>query len=130
MLVRVKKNIQKKKTRKRLRIRKSISGTLDRPRLVVYKSCKHFYAQIINDTEGITLCQASTADKTFKKNEEAILNSKHFVNSKNAVKVASLLVDRAKEKGIIKAVFDRNLYLYHGVIKEFLMACRSAGLVI
>lgn len=104
------------------RVRKKISGTPEKPRLNVYKSNANIYAQIIDDTEGKTLVQASSIDKELKE------TLKNGGNMEAAKAVGSLIGKRAKEKGIEKVVFDRSGYLYHGKIKELGDAAREAGL--
>ena len=104
------------------RVRKKISGTPEKPRLNVYKSNANIYAQIIDDTEGKTLVQASSIDKELKE------TLKNGGNMEAAKAVGFLIGKRAKEKGIEKVVFDRSGYLYHGKIKELGDAAREAGL--
>jgi large subunit ribosomal protein L18 len=103
------------------RIRKKISGTAERPRLRVFKSSKHIYAQVINDVEGKTICSMSTLDKFYIANE---------ANGKIAVahNVGLLLAKKAIEKGINKVVFDRGGYIYHGRIKALSEGVREGGL--
>ena len=118
------KKIDRKKLRRRrhLRVRKKVFGTPERPRLAVYRSNKHIYAQIIDDTKGHTLAFASTLDKELKGRLEKTW-------SKEAAKeVGKLIGKRALEKGIEKVVFDRGGYKYHGRIKELADGAREAGL--
>jgi len=103
------------------RIRKRISGTKQRPRLSVYRSLNHIYAQLIDDTEGRTLVSASTLDKEIE-------IKGHKDNMEAAKAVGSLLGKRALLKGIKSVVFDRGGYLYHGRIKALADAAREAGL--
>jgi len=122
-LGKVKTRAQKRK-RRHLRIRKKVFGTPERPRLSVYRSDHHFYAQIIDDTVGHTLVSASSIDKGF-------IEKYGFRGGKSipvVEKVAELLVERAKEKGITKVVFDRGGFKYHGKIKAFADKCRELGL--
>ncbi len=102
------------------RVRKKIFGTAEKPRLCVYRSSNHIYAQIIDDVAGHTLVSASTLDKsadlTSTKNKEA----SRFVGE--------LVAKRALEKGIKEVVFDRGGYIYHGRIKELAESAREAGL--
>jgi large subunit ribosomal protein L18 len=107
--------------RRHIRVRKKIFGTQERPRLNVYKSLKHIYAQIINDEEGTTLVAASTLDP-------AIKDSVTGCNVESARKVGELIARRALEKGIKKVAFDRGGYLYHGRVKALAEAAREAGL--
>lgn len=116
--------IEKRKARKRrqLRVRKKISGTPESPRLNVYRSLKHIYAQIIDDTSGRTLIFASSLDPSLKK---------HITNKEKketARLVGELLGKRAVEEGIDKVVFDRGGFLYHGRIKSLAEGARSQGL--
>ncbi|RLA79387.1 MAG: 50S ribosomal protein L18 [Deltaproteobacteria bacterium] len=108
--------------RRKLRIRKKISGTPERPRLCVYRSLKHMYAQIIDDTVGHTLVSASTLDKELRG------KLSKTGNIEAAKEVGRLVAKRALEKGIKKVVFDRNGFLYHGRVKAVAEAAREAGL--
>lgn len=108
--------------RRHLRVRKKISGTADRPRLNVFRSAKHIYAQLIDDQKGVTLTSASTLDKELR---GEIQNGG---NVEAARKVGELIAKRAKEKGIEKVVFDRGGYLYHGRVKALAEAAREGGL--
>jgi large subunit ribosomal protein L18 len=102
--------------RRKLRIRRKINGTAERPRLSVFRSAKHIYAQVVDDVTGKTLAHMSTLSKDVKgPADEAKLVGKSIA--------ASL-----KSKGITKIVFDRNGYLYHGRIKALAEAAREAGL--
>lgn len=112
----------KNRVERHKRVRKKISGTPEKPRFNVYKSNANIYAQIIDDTEGKTLVQASSIDKELKE------TLKNGGNMEAAKAVGSLIGKRAKEKGIEKVVFDRSGYLYHGKIKELGDAAREAGL--
>jgi large subunit ribosomal protein L18 len=108
--------------KRKMRVRKKINGSPERPRLCVFRSSKHIYAQIIDDTKGATLVAASTLAPEYKQMEAA----KGKVG--NAQKVGALLAQRAKAKGISKVVFDRNGYIYHGRIRALADAAREAGL--
>lgn len=112
----------KNKARKKrhLRIRKRLSGTAVRPRLNVFRSSKHIYAQLVDDTTGRTLASASSLDKE--------LGLKSGSNIEAAAKVGSLIAKRAKEKGMTEVVFDRGGYLYHGRVKALAEAAREEGL--
>jgi large subunit ribosomal protein L18 len=101
------------------RIRNRVSGTPERPRLAVFRSLKHIYVQVIDDTGGRTLASASSAEKNSRVNGG---------NINGAKEVGKLIAGRAKEKGIGKVVFDRGGYLYHGRIKALADAAREAGL--
>ncbi len=111
----------KNKARKKrhLRVRKHITGTAERPRLNVFRSSKHMYAQLIDDVAGKTIVSASTLDI------EEIGNGSSV---ESAAKVGELIAKRAVEKGATKIVFDRGGYLYHGRIKALADAAREAGL--
>ena len=104
------------------RIRKKITGTAERPRLRVFKSNKHIYAQVIDDVAGHTLAAMSSMDKQIL--EDAELKGK----TEKARKVGSLLADKAKAAGISSVVFDRGGYIYHGRVKALSDAAREAGL--
>jgi large subunit ribosomal protein L18 len=103
------------------RIRKKISGTTEVPRLCIYKSLNHIYAQIIDDENGVTLTAASTLEK-----EAQELSSK--TNIEAAKKVGAMIASKAKEKGITSVVFDRNGYKYHGRVAALAEAARENGL--
>ncbi|MBX6352447.1 MAG: 50S ribosomal protein L18 [Thermoflavifilum sp.] len=105
-----------------LRVRKRVSGTPERPRLNVFRSNKHIYAQVIDDTTGRTLVSASTVDKELRGSVE------HGGNVEAARKVGELVARRALEKGIKQVVFDRGGYLYHGRVAALADAAREAGL--
>ena len=119
----IKKPVKNKiRIRKHLRVRKKVNGTSERPRLNVFRSLNHIYAQVIDDTKGITLVAASTLDEALKGK---------FTNggNKDAAKaVGTLIAKKALEKGLKTVVFDRGGYLYHGRIKELAEAAREAGL--
>ena len=100
------------------RIRAKLAGTGDRPRLNVYRSLNHIYAQVIDDLQGVTLVSASTV----------AAKSKTGGNVAAAKEIGKQIAERAKEKGITKVVFDRGGYLYHGRIKALADAAREAGL--
>lgn len=102
------------------RIRKKVMGTPERPRLCVFRSLKHIYAQIIDDVHGRTLVAASSAGKSSGLSGGG--------NVATAKEVGRLIAERAKEKGIRRVVFDRGGYLYHGRVKALAEAAREAGL--
>lgn len=108
--------------KRKKRIRKKLMGTGNRPRLCVFRSAKHIYAQVIDDTLGQTLVAASSLEKTVRENSE----SKNKLNAANAV--GKIIGQRAMEKGVKKIVFDRNGFLYHGRIKAVSDGAREAGL--
>jgi large subunit ribosomal protein L18 len=114
----------KNKARKRrhVRVRRKIAGTTARPRLNVFRSTKHIYAQLIDDAKGITIVSASTVDPELKGSVA------HGGNVEAATKVGELVAKRAIEKGYKEVVFDRGGYLYHGRIQALADAAREAGL--
>ncbi|HIQ31716.1 MAG TPA: 50S ribosomal protein L18, partial [Aquifex aeolicus] len=101
---------KEKRERRHRRIRKKVFGTPQRPRLAVYRSLRHFYAQVIDDTTGRTLVSASTVEPAY----EELTGSRGGKSIEAVRKVAELLVKRALEKGIKKVVFDRGGFMYHG----------------
>ena len=117
------KQISKNEIRERIhtRIRRKVRGTTERPRLAVFRSLCHIYAQVIDDSKGVTIASASTLTK---KGE----TKKAGGNVAAAVEVGKLIAERAQQKGIKKVVFDRGGYLYHGRIKALADAAREAGL--
>src|SRR5262245_5892162 len=102
------------------RIRKQLKGTGARPRLAVFRSLNHIYAQVIDDESGITLCSASTVEKAAGVNNGGNIDA--------AKEVGRLIAERAKDKGITGVVFDRGGYIYHGRVKSLAEAARAAGL--
>lgn len=110
------------RARRHLRIRKRVLGTPERPRLCVFKSLNHIYAQVIDDTKGQTLVSASTLDKELK--DQKINKS----NKEFAKKVGELIAEKALKLGISKIVLDRAGYRYHGCIKALADAAREKGL--
>lgn len=112
----------KARLKRHLRVRKKIQGTSELPRLNVYRSSKHMYAQIIDDVKGVTLVSASTLDKDLKGEVE------NGGNVEAARKVGELIAKRAKENGLTNVVFDRGGYLYHGRVQALADAAREAGL--
>jgi large subunit ribosomal protein L18 len=102
------------------RIRKKVSGTAERPRLAVFRSLNHIYAQVIDDVNGKTLAAASTTEKDLK--------GKTGGNIEAAQKVGKTVAERAIAAGVSSVVFDRGGYLYHGRVKALLDATREAGL--
>ena len=112
----------KSRQKRHFRVRKNLSGTSQRPRLNVFRSLNHIYAQIINDETGTTLVSASTMDKEVS----ATLNYGGNINA--AQVVGKLVAERAVAKGISKVVFDRGGYLYHGRVAALAAAAREAGL--
>ena len=112
----------KARQRRHARVRKNVSGTADKPRLVVFKSLSHIYAQLIDDATGKTLIAASTTEKTVK------TGLKHGGNVEAAKKVGASIAERALGKNIKKVVFDRGGYQYHGCVKALADAAREKGL--
>jgi large subunit ribosomal protein L18 len=115
------KKIEKKEIRNRIhkRIRRKLSGTAERPRLAVFRSVAHIYAQVIDDVAGTTVVSASSVDKGGKTNGGNVAAAKS---------IGKLVAERAKEKGIKSVVFDRGGYQYHGRVKALADAAREAGL--
>ncbi len=113
----------KARFRRKLRIRKKIFGTGQRPRLSVFRSNRHIFAQIIDDEKGVTLVATSSFSKELK--------GKKLEGGKKAMarEVGTLIAQKAKAKGIDQVVFDRGGYLFHGRVKELADAAREAGLV-
>ena len=102
------------------RIRKKVSGTTERPRLAVFRSLNHIYAQVIDDEKGTTLAAASTTEKE--------MTSATGGNLEAAQKVGKAVAERALSAGVSQVVFDRGGYVYHGRVKALLDATREAGL--
>ncbi|MEP7273564.1 MAG: 50S ribosomal protein L18 [Acidobacteriota bacterium] len=100
------------------RIRKKVQGTAARPRLAIFRSLNHIYAQVIDDEKGVTLCAASTVEKVADKGG----------NIEAAKVIGRLIAERAKERGIAAVVFDRGGYIYHGRVRSLAEAAREAGL--
>ena len=117
--------IEKKEIRKTIheRIRRKLRGSAARPRLAVFRSVAHIYAQVINDAGGTTLVSASSVDEGGRG-----AASKSGGNVAAAKEIGKLVAERAKEKGITKVVFDRGGYQYHGRVKALADAARAAGL--
>ncbi|GGE00884.1 50S ribosomal protein L18 [Paenibacillus nasutitermitis] len=111
----------KARLKRHLRVRKKINGTEQRPRLAVFRSSKHIYAQLIDDVQGVTIASASTLDKE-------ITDVSNGGNVEAARKIGELIANRAKAKGVEHVVFDRGGYLYHGRIQALADAAREAGL--
>lgn len=106
--------------KRKVRVRKSVFGSPECPRLSVFRSTKHIYAQVIDDIGKTTLASASSLDKE--------LRAKKCATVQTAKEVGNLLAKRAKEKGIQRVVFDRNGFLYHGQLKALADAAREGGL--
>jgi large subunit ribosomal protein L18 len=114
-------NLDKKEIRTRIhkRIRRKLAGTAERPRLAIFRSVAHIYAQVIDDSKGVTLVSASSVDKAGRTNGGNVAAAKA---------IGKLVADRAKEKGVTRVVFDRGGYAYHGRVKALADAARAAGL--
>lgn len=113
---------QERRTRRHWRIRNRVFGTPERPRLSVFRSLKHIYAQIIDDVRGQTLCSASTSDKALR----GRLNG--MTKTEQAREVGKLIALRALALGIKRVVFDRGGHKYHGRVKALAEGAREAGL--
>lgn len=123
MATKVRKHTDTKKVirfKRKKRIRSTVNGNAERPRLAVFKSNTHLYAQIINDEQGATLVAASTLEKEQR--------GKVKNNLTGAKTLGQLIAQRAQQKKISQVVFDRSGYLYHGKVKAFADAAREAGL--
>lgn len=113
---------QERRSKIRRRIRSTIRGTAERPRLCIYKSNKHVYLQLINDREAVTMVSVSTQTANLKKE----LKDKESVEA--AEIVGKAMAEAAKDKGITKAVYDRSGYKYHGIVKAAAEGAREGGL--
>ena len=109
---------QTARLKKKLRIRKKVAGDTAKPRLCIFRSAKHIYAQIIDDAKGTTIASASTLD----------VDGLKGANKESAQKIGEAIAKRALEKKIKSVVFDRNGYLYHGRVKSLADGARAAGL--
>ena len=118
MITKADKNAVRRK--RHARVRTKLTGTEARPRLNVFRSNKHIYAQLIDDVNGVTLASASTLDKEINLDSSSNLDA--------AVKIGELVAKRAVEKGIKAVIFDRGGYLYHGRVKALADAARENGL--
>src|SRR4051794_6207450 len=120
---------RKRQLRRRHHVRRRIVGTAERPRLTVFRSSKHIYAQLIDDLNGVTLAAASSLVEDV---QAALPQSKtaqpYGGNVKAAVAVGKALAEKAKARGITKAAFDRGHYRYHGRVKALADAARESGL--
>ena len=114
----------KRRDKRKAHVRKTITGTLERPRLSVFKSSSQIYAQIINDVDGKTLVSASTIDK-----EVRIQVKDGMTKTAKSELVGNAIAKRAKEANITTVAFDRNGYIYHGRVKALADAARQGGLV-
>jgi large subunit ribosomal protein L18 len=114
-----------RRDRIKLRIRKRVNGTTERPRLTVFRSVAHMYAQVVDDRTGRTIAAASSVEPALKGSLGA---SARGGNIAGAQAVGRAIAERLKEKGITRVVFDRNGFLYHGRVKAVADAAREAGL--
>ena len=114
-----KQDSNKARARRHARVRGKVTGTAERPRLNVYRSLNHIYAQVIDDVKGATIAAASSTEKDFGMTGG---------NKEAARKVGELIAKRAAEKGITEVVFDRGGYVYHGRVKELAEGAREGGL--
>ena len=114
--------VEVRRQRRQRHVRKRLTGTAERPRLAVFRSSKHIYAQVINDASGTTLAAASTLDPEIR--------SQHAYggNKAAAAVVGRLVAERARQAGIDKVCFDRRSYKYHGRVEALANAAREAGL--
>ena len=112
-------NTRAQRMKRHNRVRGKISGTPERPRLSVFRSENHIYAQVIDDVAGNTLVSASTVEKSFEGNGS---------NIEAAKKIGALVAERALQKGIEEVVFDRGGYIYHGRVKALADGAREGGL--
>lgn len=108
--------------KRKVRVRKKLKGSSERPRLSIFRSANHIYAQIINDDEGTTIAAASSLSPAIKAIEG------HKGNVATAKKVGAAIAEAAMAKGITQVVFDRNGFIYHGRVKALADAAREAGL--
>ena len=113
-------NTRAQRLKRHRRVRKNISGTAERPRLNVFRSSKHIYAQIIDDVNGVTLVSASSLEKAFTEGNGG--------NCDAAKAVGKMVAEKALEKGIKAVVFDRGGYIYHGRVAALAEGAREAGL--
>lgn len=114
-----KKDSNKQRLIRHKRVRGKLSGTKERPRLNVFRSANHIYAQVIDDNTGVTLCSASTLDKGFKGSTG---------NAEAAKKVGEAIAQKAVKLGITNVVFDRGGFIYHGRVKALAEGARDGGL--
>ena len=114
-----KKNRNDARLKRHFRVRRRVTGTSECPRLNVFRSAKHIYAQLIDDVTGTTLVSASSLEKEFQGSG---------ANKEGAKQVGTMVGKKAIDKGITKVVFDRGGYLYHGRVAELATAAREAGL--
>lgn len=114
-----------RRERIRLRQRKRISGTAERPRLAVFRSVSHIYAQVFDDQSSLTIAAASTTEPALK---ATFTGAVRGGNKAGAEAIGKVIAERLKEKGITRVVFDRGGYLYHGRVRAVAEAARAAGI--
>jgi large subunit ribosomal protein L18 len=114
-----------RRTRIKLRLRKRIAGSEQRPRLTVYRSLSHIYVQVLDDMTGKTVASAATTEAALK---SGLKGKTRGSNKAGAEVIGQAIAQRLKDKGITRVVFDRNGYLYHGRIQAVADAARKAGL--
>ena len=114
-------NPRRARIRRHARVRKKLAGLAERPRLAVFRSLQHIYAQIIDDQAGRTLVSASTLEPSARSNAAG-------TKSEQAERVGRLLAERAREKGVSRVIFDRGGFLYHGRVKSLADGARAGGL--
>ncbi|MBI4428410.1 MAG: 50S ribosomal protein L18 [Ignavibacteriales bacterium] len=119
----IRKNTEERRQKKKVRIRKKVFGTSERPRFTVYRSLNHVYAQIIDDSTGKTLVSTSTLAKDLRDELESLKSSKDVCK-----KIGATAAKKALEKNIKEVVFDRNGFLYHGRVKAVADGAREGGL--
>jgi large subunit ribosomal protein L18 len=112
-----------RRTIRHKRVRRKISGSAERPRLSIFRSLNHVYAQVIDDTEGVTLASASSLDTEVKQERDG------KAKTEVSTLVGKLVAERAKEKGVTSVVFDRGGFKFHGRAKALAEAARKEGLV-
>jgi large subunit ribosomal protein L18 len=116
------KSVQVRRQRRQKHVRKRLVGSVDRPRLAIFRSSKHIYAQVINDASGTTIASASTVEPQLRAEKP------YGGNKAAAAVVGRLIAERAKKAGIDKICFDRRSYKYHGRVAALAQAAREAGL--
>ena len=114
--------VEGRRLRRQRHVRKRLHGTVERPRLAIFRSSKHIYAQVVNDDTGNTLASASTLDPEVRR------DLSYGGNKSAATVVGKLVAERAKQAGIDKICFDRRSYKYHGRVQALADAAREAGL--
>ncbi len=118
-------NATERRIRRHLRVRRHVIGTAERPRVVIRKSRRHLYAEVVDDSprQGCRVIAAATTNTKAVKAE-----AKNFSNRKYAKLLGAALSETARARGVTKVVFDRGGSIYHGVVEEFAKACREGGL--